>query len=53
LWWFTATGQVVLPLRLQKEFHIENGTLAVVEATPEGILRKPVTTAAIRRVRGI
>ena len=51
--WFTTKGQVVIPLRLRKEFHIEDGTRAVVEATPEGILLKPVTTASIRRARGI
>ncbi|MGH7951113.1 MAG: AbrB/MazE/SpoVT family DNA-binding domain-containing protein [Limisphaerales bacterium] len=51
--WFTTKGQVVIPLRLRKEFHIEDGTRAVVEATPEGILLKPVTAATIRRARGI
>jgi AbrB family looped-hinge helix DNA binding protein len=51
--WFTTKGQVVIPLRLRKEFHIEDGTRAVVEATPDGILLKPVTVATIRRVRGI
>ena len=51
--WFTIKGQVVIPLRLRKEFHIEDGTRAVVEATPDGILLKPVTTASIRRARGI
>jgi bifunctional DNA-binding transcriptional regulator/antitoxin component of YhaV-PrlF toxin-antitoxin module len=44
---------VVIPLRLRKEFRIEDGTRAVVEATPGGILLKPVTTVTIRRVRGI
>ena len=51
--WFTTKGQVVIPRRLRKEFHIEDGTRAVVEATPEGILLKPITTATIRRARGI
>ncbi|MDE3066788.1 MAG: AbrB/MazE/SpoVT family DNA-binding domain-containing protein [Verrucomicrobiota bacterium] len=51
--WFTTKGQVVIPLRLRKEFHIEDGTRAVVEATSEGILLKPVTAATIRRARGI
>src|SRR5579863_6070506 len=50
---FTKKGQVVIPLRLRKEFHIEDGTRALVEATPNGILLKPVTAATIRRVRGI
>jgi AbrB family looped-hinge helix DNA binding protein len=51
--WFTTKGQVVIPLRLRKEFDIEDGTRAVVIATPEGILLKPVTAATIRRARGI
>ena len=50
---FTANGQVVIPLRLRKQFDIEDGTKAVVEATAEGILLKPVTAALIRRGRGI
>jgi len=51
--WFTTKGQVVIPLRLRKLFEIEDGTKAVVQATPEGILLKPVTAALIRRGRGI
>ena len=47
--WFTTKGQVVIPLRLRKQFDIEDGTKAVVQATPEGILLKPVTAALIRR----
>ena len=50
---FTTKGQVVIPLRFRKEFHIEDGTRAVVEATRDGILLKPVTAASIRRTRGI
>lgn len=51
--WFTTKGQVVIPMWLRKQFHIEDGTKAVVEATPEGILLKPVTAVTIRRLRGI
>ncbi len=51
--WFTTRGQVVIPLRLRKLFEIEDGTKAVVQATAEGILLKPVTAATIRRLRGI
>ena len=50
---FTTKGQVVIPLRLRKLFQIEDGTRAIVEATPDGILLKPVTAASIRRLRGI
>ena len=51
--WFTTKGQVVIPLRLRKQFDIEDGTKAVVQATSEGILLKPVTAALIKRGRGI
>ncbi len=51
--WFTTKGQVVIPLRLRKLFHIEEGTKAVIEVTPEGILLKPVTRHSINRLRGI
>jgi AbrB family looped-hinge helix DNA binding protein len=51
--WFTTKGQVVIPLRLRKQFDIEDGTKAVVQATPEGILLKPMTSALIKRGRGI
>jgi AbrB family looped-hinge helix DNA binding protein len=51
--WFTTKGQVVIPAWLRRQFNIENGTKAVVQATPEGILLKPVTAATIRRLRGI
>ena len=51
--WFTTKGQVVIPLRLRKQFEIEDGTKVVVQATPDGILLKPVTAALIKRGRGI
>ena len=51
--WFTTKGPVVIPLRLRKQFHIEDGTKAILEATPDGILLKPVTAGTIRRLRGI
>jgi len=51
--WFTTKGQVVIPLRLRKQFQIEDGTKAVVQATPEGILLKPVTSWAIERGFGL
>jgi AbrB family looped-hinge helix DNA binding protein len=50
---FTTKGQVVIPFRLRKLYHIENGTRAIVTATDEGILLKPVTAALIKRGRGI
>ena len=51
--WFTTKGQVVIPLRLRKQFDIEDGTKAVVQATADGILLKPVTAALIKRGRGV
>lgn len=51
--WFTTKGQVVIPMWLRKQFHIEDGTKAVVQATPEGILLRPVTSVTIRRLKGI
>lgn len=50
---FTVKGQVVIPRWLRQEFEIEEGTRAIVEATPEGILLKPVTKARIHKLRGI
>jgi AbrB family looped-hinge helix DNA binding protein len=51
--WFTTKGQVVIPAWLRRQFQIEDGTKAVVQATSEGILLKPVTAALIKRGRGI
>jgi len=51
--WFTTKGQLVIPLRLRKQFHIEDGTKAILEATPDGILLKPVTSLAIERGYGL
>ena len=50
--YFSIKGQVVIPRRLRKEFEIEEGMRAYVEATPEGILLKPVTAKFIRSLRG-
>jgi AbrB family looped-hinge helix DNA binding protein len=51
--WFTTKGQVVIPAWLRKKFDIEEGTKAIVQATPDGILLKPVTAALIKRGRGV
>lgn len=51
--WFTTKGQVVIPAWLRRQYQIEDGTKAVVEATPEGILLKPVTRWAIERGFGM
>jgi AbrB family looped-hinge helix DNA binding protein len=44
---------VVIPAWIRRQFDIKEGTRAVVEATPEGILLKPVTKWAITRGFGI
>jgi len=51
--WFTTKGQVVIPLRFRRLFHIEDGTRAIVTTTSEGILLKPVTAATIERGFGL
>jgi AbrB family looped-hinge helix DNA binding protein len=51
--YFTVKGQVVIPRWLRKEFDIEKGTRAIVQATPDGILLKPVTAAMIERGFGL
>lgn len=50
---FTSRGQIVIPARLRREFHIQTGTRATVLATPEGILLKPVPSDAVSRLKGI
>jgi AbrB family looped-hinge helix DNA binding protein len=49
---FTVKGQVVIPRKIRREFEIEEGTQAIVETTPDGILLKPITGKYIRSVRG-
>jgi AbrB family looped-hinge helix DNA binding protein len=50
---FMRRGQVVIPQWLRREFAIEEGTRAVVTATPEGILIRPITGALIERGFGL
>jgi AbrB family looped-hinge helix DNA binding protein len=49
---FSVKGQVVIPRKFRREFHIEEGTKASVTATPEGILLRPITRAFIGSLRG-
>ena len=49
---FGTKGQVVIHLRLRKEFEIAVGTKAVVESTPDGILLRPITRSYIKSLRG-
>ena len=50
---FTTKGQVVIPVWLRRLFEIQDGTKAIVQATPEGILLRPITRASVQRLRGI
>jgi AbrB family looped-hinge helix DNA binding protein len=50
--YFSVKGQVVIPRRLRQEFEIEEGTRAYVQATPQGILIKPITRTYIKSLRG-
>tara|TARA_B110000483_G_C18095703_1_gene503800 strand:+ start:125 stop:427 length:303 start_codon:yes stop_codon:yes gene_type:complete len=50
---FTTKGQVVIPAKIRRKYHITEGTQAVVEETADGILLRPVTTWAIKRARGL
>jgi AbrB family looped-hinge helix DNA binding protein len=49
---FTVKGQVVIPRKIRREFEIEEGTQAIIETTPDGILLKPITGKHIRSLRG-
>lgn len=44
---------MVIPLRLRRQFHIEDGTRAIVSVTDEGILLRPATAARIDRGFGL
>jgi len=50
--YFTTKGQVVIPLRLRKEFAIEEGTRALVFPENDHIVLKPITAQHIKRLRG-
>lgn len=50
---FTTKGQIVIPAWLRREFHIKAGTRAIMQSTPDGILLKPVTATAIKKLHGI
>jgi len=49
---FSVKGQVVIPRWLRREYHIEEGTRAVVYPEGDHIVVKPVTTRFIRNLRG-
>lgn len=49
---FTVKGQVVIPSWLRKQFHIEEGTRALVYPEGDAIVLKPITPRHIRSLRG-
>lgn len=49
----TSKGQLVIPARIRRRYHIKNGTQVRIEETNQGILLRPITYEAIRRLRGI
>jgi AbrB family looped-hinge helix DNA binding protein len=49
---FSVKGQVVIPRWLRKEYHIEEGTRALVYPEGDHIMLKPVTQKYIRSLRG-
>lgn len=51
--YFTTKGQVVIPVWLRRQFEIQDGTKAIVQATAEGILLRPITRASVKRLRGM
>ena len=49
---FSVKGQVVIPRWLRKEYHIEEGTRAVVYPEGDHIAVKPITAEHYRKLRG-
>ena len=49
---FSVKGQVVIPRWLRKEYHIEEGTRAVVYREGDHIAVKPITAEHYRKLRG-
>jgi AbrB family looped-hinge helix DNA binding protein len=49
---FSTRGQIVIPRRFRKEFGIEEGTRAVIEAEGDHLVLKPITSRFIRSLRG-
>jgi len=49
---FSVKGQVVIPRGLRREFHIEDGTRAMVYSEGDHIVVKPITAQHYRKMRG-
>ena len=49
---FSVKGQVVIPRWLRREFHIEEGTRAIVYIEGDHIALKPITALHFRKMRG-
>ena len=50
---FSSKGQTLIRAWLRKEFKIGVGSKALVQATDEGILLRPITLHTIERLHGI
>ena len=50
---FTTKGQVVIPAALRRKYEIKEGTRAILQETPEGLLLKPVGRQTIFKGYGI
>ena len=49
---FSVKGKVVIPRQLRREFHIEDGTRAMVYSECDYIVVKPITAQFIHNLRG-
>ncbi len=49
---FTTKGQVVIPVAFRRKYGIAEGTKASLEATPGGLVLRPITPEFIRGLRG-
>jgi len=49
---FSVKGQLVIPRWLRKEYHIEEGTRAMVYPEGDHIAVKPITARHYRQMRG-
>jgi AbrB family looped-hinge helix DNA binding protein len=49
----TTKGQVVIPYKLRRKYHIEKGTKLYLEDNGNGIVLRPITPEYIKSLAGI
>jgi len=49
----STKGQLIIPAEMRRRHGIESGTPVVLEDVENGILIRPITMSAIRRLRGL